>query len=109
MEKWYQATCAVRFGRALSMNSNAPGEVPGETAKGYVIVVGVSASNIAEAAGVASNLALKAFDGPGEGNEVEEIQIKSENLTHIKRQLGAELIDNSGCCYYRSGLCYYSE
>ena len=109
MKKWYKATCVIRLGRALTIKNDSHGQVSSETAKGYVIVIGVTAADIAEAASIASNIALKACNGPGEGSELEEIQIVLEPLSEIKQQLKVAIKTNNGYCYYRSGISYYTE
>ena len=109
MIKWYQATCVVKLGSPLTVESGSGRKKAQQSAKGYVVVVGVSAEGIVQASSKVHKIALAAVDGNSEGNELEEMQIKGASESEIRERWELERTGSYDGKVYRSGVAFFCE
>lgn len=106
MKKWFQVMCVVRLGAPVS-RKNELGDIVNVI--GYVINVGLPALNVIQAISEVERIALAKFDGPRNGNFIEEANIKTTDLESLRAQFHLEEKTLDGESIFRSALMCFDE
>lgn len=109
MNLWFQIICTVRLNTPITIDMPGNSDDKSEAAIGYVVAIGLSASNIVQAASKANDLALYVNGGDPVGNIVEEMHIKQAEEPEIRLNLENEYVAPDGGNFLRSGLTYFCE
>jgi hypothetical protein len=106
MKKWFHAMCVVRLGAPVTRRDDLGESV---NVRGYVVNVGLSALNLMQAMMEVERIALSRFDGPRDGNFLEEANIKTTDLENLRSQFQIEERGSDGEPVFRSGLIFFDE
>lgn len=108
MKKWYLVTCTVRIPLASGNTGQTKAKRLSQGASGYVIIIGLSASTLADAVERSQKLALEAFESKANDHELEEMQIKLSDESAVRRHLQNQgQPTRTDARYYRSGIVFY--